>query len=201
MRVTCRPMQVADYDSVETAHWDSAEQVQEFIESQGIASMLAFDGERYLGQLYLQEYDHRFSEPGGWTGERPWADFRVAEPLVLQGRYLTLGCYHVGWMPDDSRDRSLYGRGIGTALLRAVVEWLRAQERIDGLLTWALVPGSYKLLRDAGQMPYTVYERFGFREVKRIHDPRWQVSEYYKDPCEDPLGLRVMVLTKGAGVG
>ena len=30
------------------------------MERQGIASMLAFDGERYLGQLYLQEYDLQF---------------------------------------------------------------------------------------------------------------------------------------------
>jgi RimJ/RimL family protein N-acetyltransferase len=121
--------------------------VRTFAEAQGIASMLASDGPRYLGQLYLKEYDPRFAEPGGWVGERPWADFRVAEPLGLHDRYLTLGCYHVGWMPDHTRDPSLLGRGIGTALLRAIVDWLGQQSRVDGLLSWAVCPGRGRCCR------------------------------------------------------
>ena len=199
MNVQSRPMKVGDFDVVETAHWESADQVQEFIEKQGIAAMLAFDGERYLGQLYLQEYDPQFSDPGGWVGERPWADFQVAEPLGLHGRHLTLGCYHVGWMPDGVKDTSLYGQGIGTALLQAVVEWYHSQQAVDGLLSWALVPGPKELLQAAGQMPYTVYERLGFREIKRVHDPRWAAGVTKFDTTEakkDPAVLRVMLLTR-----
>ena len=132
MDIQCRPMIVSDYGVVESQHWASADQVAEYVERQGIASMLAFAGQQYVGQLYLQEYDPEFSESGGWTGHRPWANFRVAEPLGLRGRFLTLGCYHVGWMPDNSRDRSLQGRGIGTALLEAVIQWYRGQKVIDG---------------------------------------------------------------------
>ena len=149
--------------------------------------MLAFDGERYLGQLYLKEYDQHFRDPGGWVGERPWADFHLAGPLNLEGRFLALGCYHVGWMPDDTRDTSLYGRGIGTALLKAVIAWHEALQSINGLLTWALPPGSKKLLVAAGQMPYTVYERFGFREIKQA-DPGWDPEPGIGKPI-----LRVMV--------
>ena len=160
--------------------------------------MLAFDGERYLGQLYLQEYDSTFREPGRWHGERPWADFHVADPLGLQGRFLTLGCYHVGWMPGNRRDSSLYSRGIGTALLRAVIRWYRTQQGIEGLLSWALVPGSIKLLSDAGQMPYTVYRKMGFLEIQQVHDPHWTdaVTSYEIPDAlgEDPTVLRVMLL-------
>lgn len=160
--------------------------------------MLAFVGQQYVGQLYLQEYDPEFSEPGGWIGHRPWANFRVAEPLGLGGRLLTLGCYHVGWMPDNSRDRSLQGRGIGTALLEAVISWYRAQNVIDGLMSWALVPGCKGLLQWAGQMPYTVYQKHGFQEIKQVNDPRLAEDIADIDPeeaQEDLAVLRVMLLT------
>jgi GNAT superfamily N-acetyltransferase len=161
--------------------------------------MLAFRGSEYLGQLYLQEYDPVFTEPGGWFGHRPWADFRVAEPLGLAGRYLTLGCYHVGWMPDGSRRESLWGRGIGTALLSALVEWYSGQDAVDGLLTWALATGSHPLLQEAGQMPHTVYERFGFREIAQVHDPRWArgMVRYGSGRIRSQLEvLRVMALDR-----
>ena len=199
MHIHCRPMVPEDYGLVESVHWTSVEQVRVFVDRQGIASMLAFDGARYVGQLYLQEYDPGFADPGGWTGHRPWADFRVAEPLPLEGRYLTLGCYHVGWLPDGSRRKSLWGRGIGTALLREVVTWYRNQSVMDGLLTWAVVPGSRELLQEAGQMPHTVYERFGFREVKQVHDPRWAAGVARFAPSATGEGLavlRVMLLAR-----
>jgi len=58
-------MRVSDYGVVEIQHWISVDQVKEYIEHQGIAFILAFSGQRYLGQLYLQEYDPEFSEPRG----------------------------------------------------------------------------------------------------------------------------------------
>ena len=42
-------MKVDDFEVVESAHWESSDQVYEFAAKQGIASMPAFDGERYLG--------------------------------------------------------------------------------------------------------------------------------------------------------
>ncbi len=173
MDIVCRPMEVSDYAVVECQHWTSAGQVREYINRQGIASMLAFDGPLCVGQLYLQQYDPAFTEPGGWTGERPWADFQAAEPLDLDGRLLTLGCYHVGGLPDNSRDGSLWGRGIGTTLLKAVIRWCRDEQSIDGLLSWALVRGCRTLLQAAGQMPHTVYQRHGFQEVKQVQDAQW----------------------------
>lgn len=198
MNIECRPMRVSDYKAIETQHWTSVDQVEKYIERQGIASMLAFIDQQYVGQLYLQEYDPEFSEPGGWNGNRAWADFQVAEPLGLSSRLLTLGCYHVGWMPDGSRNRSLQGRGIGTALLEAIIEWYRGQSAIDGLMSWALVPGCMELLQ-AGQMPYTLYQEYGFREIKLVDDPRWAEAIADIDPEgaeEDLAVLRVMLLTR-----
>jgi GNAT superfamily N-acetyltransferase len=192
-------MAAADFGAVESAHWDSAEQVQAYVWRQGISSMLAYDGARCVGQLYLKEYEPEFRERGGWTGHPPFADFGVAGPLGLAGRYLTLGCYHVGWMPDGRRDDSLWGRGIGTALLDAVIEWWRADGRHDGLLTWALSPASRRLLQMAGQMPHTVYARLGFTEVQRLRDPRWTRELASWVPAEqvgEASDLRVMTLTR-----
>jgi len=190
-------MTPADFGTVESVHWLSTEHVRESSVRQGIASMLAFDGPRYLGQLYLREYDPEFVEEGGWTGHWPWADFRVAEPLSLHGRYLTLGCYHVGWTPDARKQPSLWGRGIGTALLTETITWWQHQDAIDGLLTWALSAASKRLLQEAGQMPHTVYRRLDFREVKQVHDPRWLegIAQFAPDATGDDLAvLRVMAL-------
>ena len=114
MDVQCRPMKANDFGVVECGHWASAQQVQQYIDRQGIASMLAFTGDKFLGQLYLQEYDPKFKNPGGWYGERPWADFHSAQLLALEGRFLTLGCYHV---QPESR-----GQRVGATLLKAVIE-------------------------------------------------------------------------------
>ena len=163
--------------------------------------MLAFEDECYLGQLYVREYDQSFTNPGGVSGgPEPWRDFSLAEPLGLRGRrYLTLGCYHVGWKPGgtwETVDTTTWGNGVGTGLLKAVVEWLRTQESIDGLLAWALVRGSKEIHQHNGQMPYTVYERSGFKEIKRVNDPSWApYAKYYEsDAEEDPTLFRVMLL-------
>ena len=52
----CRPMQVTDFGIIECVHWKSTDHVQDYIEKQNIASMLVFEGSRYLGQLYLKEF-------------------------------------------------------------------------------------------------------------------------------------------------
>ncbi len=143
MDIQCRPMEISDYGVVECRHWISSEQIQRYIERQGIASMLAFNHECYAGQLYLQEYNPQFRNPGGWTGERPWADFQLAEPLGLKGHLLTLGCYHIGERLDGTRDLSLQGRGISKTLLKAVIKWFCGQHSIDGLLSWGVVLCKY----------------------------------------------------------
>ena len=66
MEIRCRPMRPEDFGVVESVHWTSADQVRDYIDRQGIASMLAFDGPRYVGQLYLQEYDPAFADPPSW---------------------------------------------------------------------------------------------------------------------------------------
>jgi len=192
MNIQCRPIEVGDYGVVESGHWASADEVAEHIERQGVGSMLAFAGPTFLGQLYLKEYDPDFRDPGGWYGERPWADFSAAQPLDVTGRLLTLGCYHVG--------AEFQGQGGGTALLTAVVEWFKAESDYEGLLTWACQPGSHKLLATAGQMPHTVYRRFGFRQLKEVRVPLWTegvTAEEYPDVTEDEPGLlRVMLLAR-----
>ncbi|MFQ6133757.1 MAG: GNAT family N-acetyltransferase [Armatimonadota bacterium] len=191
MKIKCRPMTVGDYGVVECQHWGSAQQVRAYAEEQGIASMLAFEGEQCVGQLYLKEYDPEFREPGGWTGERCWADFQVAEPLDLEGRFLTLGCYHVG--------EPFRGRGVGKALLEAVVGWCRGQQAIDGLVSWGLVSGSWGLIQWAGQMPHTVYGKRGFREIKKLRDPGLDEHlGHITGTAEGPTVLRVMLLARDA---
>ena len=203
-------MKISDWGRVETEHWSSVDHVQDSIDRQGIASMLAFDGERCVGQLYLKQYDPGFCASEGWPGPWAWADFQPAEPLGLQGSFLALSCYHVGWLPNGTWnsfptlpwDSSLWGRGIGTALLKTVLQWVRHRP-IQGLVSWSVVDGSKELLSSAGQMPHTTYQRFGFSEIKQVHMPEFgsyvrRVSSTLNfdisDAREDPSLLRVMLL-------
>ena len=192
MDIICSPMKPEDYGVVESVHWRSQQEVRDYIRSQGLASMLAFDGDACVGQLYVKEYSPSFENGirSTWNGDRPWADFRAVEPLGLDGRWLTLGCFHVGWEyqgtgQDLDRnsappiDGSLLGRGIGTKLLASTVDWFRGQTAIRGLVAWALAP-DHDVLQWAGQMPYTVYQRFGFRIVKDFEDPDW--ARWYASP-------------------
>ena len=203
MSIHHRPIMLSDFDSVATSDWRSPDHVRELIEKQGIGSMLAFEDDRYLGQLYVREYDPSFTNAGGVSGgPEPWRDFNLAEPIGLRGRYLTLGCYHVGWKAGgtwETVDTAMWGNGVGTGLLRAVIDWFRTQQSIDGLLAWALVHGSKEIHQHNGQMPYTVYKRSGFREVKRVNDTSWApYAKYYeRDAEEDPTLFRVMVLERG----
>jgi hypothetical protein len=89
---------------------------------------------------------------------------------------------------------------VGTVLLKATIEWIRSQDAIDGLLAWALVHGSKEMHQHNGQMPYRVYERLGFEEVKRVNDPSWapDAKYYERDAEEDSTTFRVMLST---GVG
>jgi hypothetical protein len=190
-------MEPEDFGAVECLHWRSADEVRAYIEEQGIASMLAFDGERCVGQLYLKAYEPGFREPGGWAGNRPWSDFTLAEPLPVSGRHLTLGCYHVGRLADGSHDPSRWGRGIAGTLLETTIEWQRRQQEVDGLLAWGLVPGSRALLEWGGQLPYTRYLESGFQEIAKVRDPRLEPFLEGVDTAgarEDPLLLRVMRL-------
>ncbi len=200
MRLRCRSITPEDFGTIVRGHWSSRDEVREGIERQGIGSMLAFDADRCVGQLYAREYDPDHRSPGGWTGDWPWADFTIAEPLALEGRYLTLGCYHVGEFLDGGRDPSVQEQGVGKSLLSAMIDWCRGQEQIDGLLAWGLVPGSWQLLQWAGQMPHTVYRKFGFDGVKSVRDPRLDQELADVDTSaalEDPALLRVMLRVKG----
>ncbi len=199
MKPRCRPMEPRDFGRVESVHWRSIEEVARYAERQGLASLLAFDGPRCVGQLYLKAYEPGFACAGGWRGERPWADFVLAEPLDLPGRFLTLGCYHVGRRSDGTPDPTLRGHGIGRALLDAAVERLRSDASLDGLVAWALVAGSKPLLAWAGQLPHTAYRRAGFREIARIRDSRLERELADVDTSaaeEDPCLLRVMRLDR-----
>ena len=200
MSIQYRPIEVSDFESVETSDWRSPDHLRELIERQGIGSMLAFEDGRYLGQLYVREYDSSFKNAGGVSGgPEPWRDFSLAEPLGLRGRYLTLGCYHVGWEPGgtwETADKTMWGNRLGTGLLMAMIDWFQTQESIDGLLAWALVRGSKKIHQDNGQLPHTVYQRHGFKELKRVNDPSWApYAKYYeRDAEEGPTLFRVMLL-------
>jgi GNAT superfamily N-acetyltransferase len=200
MQIMCRPSAPADFGAIVRGHWQSADEIRERIQKSGIASILAFEGTHCVGHLYVREYDPQYRSPEGWTGGWPWADFCIAEPLELQGRHLTLGCYHVGEQLAGGRDTSAQGRGVGKALLGAAIDWLRGQDEIDGLMAWGLVPGSWGLLQWAGQLPHTVYRKAGFREIKHVRDPRLEndlADVDTSDADEDPALLRVMVLSRG----
>jgi GNAT superfamily N-acetyltransferase len=178
-----RPVKSADLDRVAGACWENRETQMRLLDEQGILGMAAWDGERSVGQLHcyrvtLPEWDDA-SFPG--YGRARLVSWPLGWPLLaakqkgleFDGPVWGHACFHVGFAAPDARkaDPAYFGRGIGTALCRASVEWAREHGYCAVLAQGGpkAVP-AYNVWM--GCLPWTTYDRLGFTCEAQEEDAR-----------------------------
>jgi GNAT superfamily N-acetyltransferase len=136
----------------------------------GAAAMLAFDGDTHVGQLQFRRYDPALRSADGIWDPRYWGDFGDEAPRLPRDT-LALFCYHVGQLDaTDARDPRYQRRGIGLALLDAVIAW--ARDRGYAALVAKHTPPFPAVMGFMGGQSARRYEERGFRVAWRHVDPQ-----------------------------
>ena len=161
--ISFRPMTAADVGSVPIGHQGEADEVRQRIADLGSSALLAFDGERHVGQLQFRRYAPGTRSPNSLWDPLYWADFDERD-LGLPERTLAVFCYHVGQLADtDDRDARYQGRGIGLRLLDHFLDWAM-QAEFEAVVAKA-VPAPRPIMAFMGGQPAKAYQERGFDVV------------------------------------
>jgi len=182
-QVVVRPIIQSDIDQVAAACWENRETQTRLLEQQEILGMGAWQGSLCVGQLhcyrvFLPQWDDS-NFPG--YGRRKPMSWPLGWPLLAakeEGLNFSRpvwahACFHVGFAGPDARhaNRTYFGRGIGTAMCRASIEWARAHGYAA-----VVAQGGTKTTPEynawMGCLPYTTYERLGFECLALEEDGR-----------------------------
>jgi GNAT superfamily N-acetyltransferase len=156
-----RPLVAADLAAVPLNCQGSRDDVRARVADLGAAAMLAFDGDRHVGQLQFRRYDPALRSTDGIWDPRYWGDFGDDAP-ALPHDTLAIFCYHVGQLDaTDVRDPRYQQRGIGLALLDALIAW--ARERGYAALVAKHTPPYPAVMGFMGGQSARRYEARGFR--------------------------------------
>ena len=160
-------MLASDIGSVPMSCFGDLEKTRARIADLGSAAILAFDGDQHVAQLQFRRFRHGVRSPRGVWHPMYWLDFGGHAPPMA--RYtICICCYHVGQIETgDERDPRYQGRGIGTALLDALLEWTSVY---DFALIAKATPPVPAVSNFMGGMPAHVYEACGFEAVDRWFD-------------------------------
>ena len=163
-----RSLEPADIDDVPLSCQGNREQVVERIAEIGSTAMLAFEGNRHLGQLQFRPYVYGTASPDGINDPLYWMDFGDHAP-PLPERTLALFCFHVGQLEDgNARDPQYFGRRMGTDLLEATLAWAR-KAGFQAVVAKA-TPPTWPIPQFMGGMPAGVYASRGFEQAACYHD-------------------------------
>ncbi len=130
----------------------------------------AYDNDTFVGSLWFYRIEDKgLGSPVAppWSGWRRGSEgARLALPeLDVELPFLGLSCFHVGRTKalesEDKNDESYYGKGIGSGLLAAAVEWA-AQRDYMAIVTTSGIDGFPEFNNWAGMLPLKVYLRQGF---------------------------------------
>jgi len=161
-------MVASDVTSVPLVHQGTPSEVLARITDLGSCAMLAFDGDRHIGQLQFRRYEPGTRSTSGVWDPHYWMDFGNRAP-ALPPDTLCVCCYHVGQLDDSpERDGRYQGRGIGARLLQALLDWARAREFAALIAKGA--PSNREVMRFLGGLPEPAYRARGFETVVTWRD-------------------------------
>jgi GNAT superfamily N-acetyltransferase len=173
-----RPMTAADIGQVPITHQGEPGEVLERIADLGSSAILAFDGDRHVGQLQFRRYRPGVKSPRGLWDPLYWSDFADHAP-DLPTDTLAIFCYHVGQLDEtEARDPRYQGRGLGGRLLDYFLDWVM-RAGFAAVVVKA-VPDLRSVMAFMGGQPARVYQARGFeiaaswidRELRTVVDEK-----------------------------
>jgi GNAT superfamily N-acetyltransferase len=165
-----RPLVAADLEAVPLNCQGTLEEVRARVADLGAAAILAFDGDRHVGQLQFRRYDPALRSGDGIWDPCYWGDFGDDAPALPRDT-LAIFCYHVGQLDaTEKRDPGYQHRGIGLAMLDALIAW--ARERGYAALVAKHTPPYPSVMAFMGGQSAHRYEERGFRCFARRVDPQ-----------------------------
>jgi GNAT superfamily N-acetyltransferase len=181
--VEVRPIRPDETGRIVMRCYPDGEAVVRLFDRQGTIGMAAWDGDICVGLLHGYAIDVPGAGNPDWPDwNRPaWVSRVLAGELGLTGRVWCHACCHVGRTlaaadESDAPDGQYFGRGIGTALCRASVEWA-SENGYAAVLADGKPSALFQLAVWHGGLPWTTYAKLGFesswREAKDDELPGW----------------------------
>jgi len=186
-----RPIELKDLDHITGACWENRQTQIRLLELQEILGFGAWEGDDCVGQLHcysvtLPQWDdsnfpgYGRANPVSWP--LGWPLLAAKEKgLKFDKPVWAHACFHVGWtLGSPSADPKYFGRGIGTEMLKASIQWAREHD-YAGIIAHGgtKVAPAYNVWM--GCLPWTTYASIGFQCVAMEEDgkglPWWTKNE------------------------
>ena len=144
--------------------------VEMLFRTQEIIGFSAWDGDRCIAQLHC----YRLILPHGsadlWpVWSRPsYIDGLLNGRLGITGAVWCHACFHVGrsiesFTHSDDPDSRYFGRGIGTAMAQASVQWAKEHD-YEAVIAPGTPDALFAFSVLAGGLPWTTYQKLGFTD-------------------------------------
>ncbi len=196
--ITIRPIEPGELEWIVLRCWPDRETLDRLFAKQGTIGMAAWEDDKCVAQLHCYRVDTVDGGNEDWPEHNNWLPNIPRLEVVRQSDFDSKGpvwchaCCHVGRTLEIAPEESLpsgwakgirkgvdpryLGRGIGTALCEASVQWAREHD-YGAVLAMGAPDSMFEFAVWSGALPWTSYTKLGFEAVAAEREgaglPEW----------------------------